>query len=76
MKVTHASFTYDRYVKVTIQGPLNQFRETAAAVRGILLSQQTCLTHTLGFLFSLLIPLRIIINNKSLSLPAFSFLLG
>ena len=61
--------------KVTMQSPLNQFSETAAAVREILLSQKTCLTRTQGFLFSLFLLLRIISNSKSLSVPIFIFAL-
>ena len=46
-EITHASLTYNRYVKkiqevikkVTIQSPLDQFIQTAAAVREPLLSQ-------------------------------------
>ena len=55
------------------ESPLNQLSETETAVREIILSQHTFLTHTLGFLFSLLLPLRIFINNKSLSASIFIF---
>ena len=57
------------------ESPLNQLSETAIPVREILLSQYTCLTHTIGCLFSILLPLRIIINNKSLSFSIFIFAL-
>ena len=57
------------------ESPLNQLRKNATAVREILFSQYTCLTHTLGFLFSLLLPLRIIISSKSFSASILIFTL-
>ena len=54
-----------------MQSPLNQFSETDVAVRGIVLSQYTCLAHTRGFLL-----LRQgINNNKSLSISISTFAL-
>ena len=55
---------------------LNQLSETATAVREILLSQYTIgLAHTIGFLSSILLTLRIIVNKKFLSLRIFIFAL-
>ena len=60
-------------MKVTMQSPVNQLSETATGVREILLFKKTCLTHTLGFLCSLFLSLKIIINNKPLSGSIFIF---
>ena len=57
--------------KVTMQCPLNQFSETDVAVRGILLSQWTCLAQTRGFL----LVLKILNHNKSLSISISIFAL-
>ena len=64
--ITKTNQTYHRYVKITTESPVNQPSETATAVREIVLFKKTCLTHNLGFLFSLFLHLSIIINIKSL----------